>query len=184
MQTGQRLAPLLWLLAAPLVAQNGPSPARPAPMTMPMAPTAPMAMEHSSPPQSPAPLPDLLQGVAARAPRKLEDFLAMADRNNPTLQQVAAIIRRSQAEAKQAALYPNPTVGYEGDQIRGGSYGGGEQGGFIAQTIVLGGKLGLRRNIYEQQKQSDTMTAEAQLAGHVDGAAQSLHALPDRKSVV
>jgi cobalt-zinc-cadmium efflux system outer membrane protein len=120
-------------------------------------------MDHSSPPQSPAPSPELLQGVAARAPRKLEDFLAIADRNNPTLQQAAALVRRSQAEAKQAALYPNPTVGYEGDQIRGGSYGGGEQGGFIAQTIVLGGKLGLRRNIYEQQKESDSIAAEVQL---------------------
>jgi len=156
MQTGQRLASLLWLFAAPLVAQNGQQP----PM---QPPTAPMTMDHSSPPQSPAPPPELLQGFAARAPRKLEDFLAIADRNNPTLQQAAALVRRSQAEAKQAALYPNPTVGYEGDQIRGGSYGGGEQGGFIAQTIVLGGKLGLRRNIYEQQKESDSIAAEVQL---------------------
>ncbi len=134
-------------------------------MTAPMAMDQPMAtdpMSHSSPPQSSAPAAELLQGVAGRPARKLEDFLAMADRNNPTLQQAAAIIRRSQAEAKQAALYPNPTVGYEGDQIRGGAYGGGEQGGFIAQTIVLGGKLGLRRNIYEQQKNADTIAAEVQ----------------------
>ncbi len=109
------------------------------------------------------PAPELLQGVASRAPLKLEDFLAMADRNNPTLQQAAAIVRRSEAQATQAALYPNPTVGYEGDQIRGGSYGGGEQGGFVAQTILLGGKLGLRRDIYQQQKQSDQVAAEAQL---------------------
>ena len=86
----------------------------------------------------------------------------MADRNNPTLQQAAAMVRRSEAEAAQAALYPNPSIGYEGDQIRGGSYGGGEQGGFVAQTIVLGGKLGLRRDIYQQQKQSDQIAAEAQ----------------------
>jgi cobalt-zinc-cadmium efflux system outer membrane protein len=123
-----------------------------------------MVMENSSPNQPrPSPAPELLRGVASRTPLRLEDFLAMADRNNPTLQQAAAIVRRSEAEARQAALYPNPTVGYQGDQIRGGSYGGGEQGGFVAQTIVLGGKLGLRRNIYEQQKQSDTIAAEAQL---------------------
>jgi len=134
-------------------------------MSTPMqAPMAPMAMNHSSPPQSPAPAAELLQGVSEHPALKLEDFLAMADRNNPTLQQAAALIRRSQAEAKQAALYPNPTVGYEGDQIRGGSYGGGEQGGFIAQTIVLGGKLGLRRNIYDQQKNAATIAAEVQRA--------------------
>jgi len=145
----KRLAPVLWLATAPLFAQQPPM--------------AGMQMDHSSPPQSPALAPQLLQGVATRPPVKLEAFLAMADKNNPTLRQAAALIRRSEAEARQAALYPNPTVGYEGDQIRGGSYGGGEQGGFVAQTIVLGGKLGLRRNIYEQQKQSDTIAAQAQL---------------------
>jgi outer membrane protein, heavy metal efflux system len=150
----KRFAPVLWLCAAPLFAQTGQQPAM---QSMQMPPG--MSMEKPS-----TPVPQLLQGVASRPPLKLEDFLALADKNNPTLQQAAAIIRRSEAEAKQAALYPNPSVGYEGDQIRGGSYGGGEQGGFVAQTIVLGGKLGLRRNIYEQQRQSDQIAAEAQLA--------------------
>jgi len=178
MQTRRRLASLLWLFAAPLVAQNGQQP----PMQPPM---APMAMDHSSPPQSPAPPPELLQGFAARAPRKLEDFLAIADRNNPTLQQAAALVRRSQAEAIQAALYPNPTVGYEGDQIRGGSYGGGEQGGFIAQTIVLGGKLGLRRNIYEQQKESDNIAAEVQrLRVHNDVTQMFYNAVSAQQTVL
>jgi outer membrane protein, heavy metal efflux system len=146
----KRFGSILWLCAAPLFSQNAPQPS----MQMPG-----MATEKSV-----VPAPKLLEGVASRAPLKLEAFLALADKNNPTLQQAAAIIRRSEAEARQAALYPNPTIGYEGDQIRGGSYGGGEQGGFVAQTIVLGGKLGLRRNIYEQQKQSDQIAAEAQLA--------------------
>ncbi|MGC2399505.1 MAG: TolC family protein, partial [Acidobacteriaceae bacterium] len=66
--------------------------------------------------------PELLPGVASRPPLKLEDFLVMADRNNPTLRQAQAVVRRSEAEARQASLYPNPSVGYEGDQIRGGSY--------------------------------------------------------------
>jgi outer membrane protein, heavy metal efflux system len=121
------------------------------------------------------PAPQLMQGVASRTPRKLEDFLTAADKNNPTLQQAAAIVRRSQAEAKQAALYPNPSVGYEGDQIRGGSYAGGEQGGFVGQTIVLGGKLGLRRDVYEQQKRSDEVAAEAQLARVHNDVAQMFY---------
>src|SRR3984885_584455 len=141
----KRLASVLWLCTVPLIAQNAQMPG--------------MVMEK---PLS-APAPELLQGVASRTPLKLQDFLTMADRNNPTLQQAAALIRRSEAEAAQAALYPNPSIGYEGDQIRGGSYGGGEQGGYVAQTIVLGGKLGLRRDIYQQQKQSDQIAAEAQL---------------------
>jgi outer membrane protein, heavy metal efflux system len=132
-----------------------------------------------------APAPELLQGIATRAPLKLQDFLNMADRNNPTLQQATALIRRSEAEAAQAALYPNPSVGYEGDQIRGGSYGGGEQGGYVAQTIVLGGKLGLRRDICQQQKQSDQIAAEAQLKRvHSEVTQMFYHALSAQQMVL
>ena len=132
-----------------------------------------------------APAPELLQGIASRAPLKLQDFLTMADRNNPTLQQAAAMVRRSQAEGVQAALYPNPSVGYEGDQIRGGSYGGGEQGGFVAQTIVLGGKLGLRRDVYQQQKQSGQIAAEAQLKRvHSEVTQLFYHALSAQQTVL
>jgi len=152
----KRFASVLWVCAVSLFAENPPVPA-----------------------------PQLLPGVASRAPLKLEDFLASADKNNPTLQQAAAIVRRSEAEAKQAALYPNPSVGYEGDQIRGGSYGGGEQGGFVAQTIVLGGKLGLRRDIYEQQKRSDQIAAESQLSRvHNDVAQMFYDALSAQQMVV
>jgi cobalt-zinc-cadmium efflux system outer membrane protein len=108
------------------------------------------------------PAPELLKDVAARPAMALADFEALADVHNPTLKQANALIRRSQEQAHQAALYPNPSVGYQGEQIRGGSYGGGEQGGFVQQTVVLGGKLGLRRNIYEQQKLSDQIGVEEQ----------------------
>jgi outer membrane protein, heavy metal efflux system len=152
----KRFASVLWVCAVSLFAENPPVPA-----------------------------PQLLPGVASRAPLKLEDFLASADKNNPTLQQAAAIVRRSEAEAKQAALYPNPSVGYEGDQIRGGSYGGGEQGGFVAQTIVLGGKLGLRRDIYVQQKRSDQIAAESQLSRvHNDVAQMFYDALSAQQMVL
>jgi cobalt-zinc-cadmium efflux system outer membrane protein len=108
------------------------------------------------------PAPELLKDVAGRTPMALADFEAFADANNPTLKQANAFVRRSQEQARQAGLHPNPSVGYQGEQIRGGSYGGGEQGGFVQQTVVLGGKLGLRRNIYEQQKQSDQIGVQEQ----------------------
>ena len=108
------------------------------------------------------PAPELLKDVATRTPMAQADFEALADANNPTLKQANALVRRSQEQAHQAGLYPNPSVGYQGEQIRGGSYGGGEQGGFVQQTVVLGGKLGLRRNIYDQQKRSDQIEVEEQ----------------------
>ncbi len=176
MQTGKRIAPMLWLVTLPLLAQNGQQPS----MQMGRDGDGEIAADAVA-----EPAPELLPGIAARTPLKLEYFLDSADRNNPTLQQAAAIVRRSEAQARQASLYPNPTAGYEGDQIRGGSYGGGEQGGFVAQTIVLGGKLGLRRNIYEQQKQSDTMAAEAQLLRvHNDVTQMFYNALSAQQTVL
>jgi outer membrane protein, heavy metal efflux system len=70
------------------------------------------------------PAPELLKDVAARTPMALADFQALADANNPTLRQANALVRRSQEQARQAGLYPNPSIGYQGEQIRGGSYGG------------------------------------------------------------
>jgi outer membrane protein, heavy metal efflux system len=129
--------------------------------------------------------PELLQEVSARSPKKLSEFIQLADDDNPTLKQAAAIVRRSAAEAKQAGLYPNPSVGYQGEQIRGGSFGGGEHGAYIAQSIVLGGKLGLRRNIYEQQKKSDEAAAEAQIERvHSDVTQAFYKALAAQETIV
>jgi len=108
------------------------------------------------------PVPDLLKEVAGHPAKTLADFLAMADKSNPTIAEANALVQRSSAQARQAGLYPNPTVGYQGEQIRGGSYGGGEHGGFIQQTIVLGGKLGLRHSIYDQQMHADEIGVEEQ----------------------
>lgn len=137
-------------------------------MAMPGCPQ-PSTQEHGSP-ESPAytigadlPVPELLKDVSGRPPVSLAEFMSAADAHNPTVLEAKALARRSGAEAHQAGLYPNPTVGYQGDQIRGGSYGGGEQGGFIQQTIVLGGKLGLRREIYNQQQRSDQIGVQEQI---------------------
>jgi len=71
----------------------------------------------------------------------LEELQQMALQNNPTFAQAAANIRAAEGRKKQSGLYPNPTVGYQGEQIRGGSFHGGEQGFFLQQDVVLGGKL-------------------------------------------
>ena len=71
----------------------------------------------------------------------LDRALETARLHNPTLRQADAGIRVAKARAQQEGLYPNPTVGYFGDEIRGGESGGGKQGFFVEQTIVTGGKL-------------------------------------------
>src|SRR5712671_1980465 len=94
----------------------------------------------------------------------LEELQQMALQNNPTFAQSAANIQAAEGRKKQSGLYPNPTVGYQGEQIRGGSFHGGEQGFFVQQDIVMGGKLGLNRKIFDQElKQAQTEGEEQKL---------------------
>jgi cobalt-zinc-cadmium efflux system outer membrane protein len=91
----------------------------------------------------------------------LEELQQMALKNNPTFAQSAANIQAAEGRKRQSGSYPNPTVGYQGEQIRGGSFHGGEQGFFVQQDIVLGGKLGLNRKIFDQElKQAETEAEE------------------------
>jgi cobalt-zinc-cadmium efflux system outer membrane protein len=87
--------------------------------------------------------------VAAQDGMRLEELEQMALANNPTMAQVQANLRAAMGLTTQAGLYPNPTLGYYGDEIRGGYLGGGKQGVFVSQTIVLGGKLRAARRVGE-----------------------------------
>jgi outer membrane protein, heavy metal efflux system len=94
----------------------------------------------------------------------LEELQQMALQNNPTFAQAAANIQAAEGRKKQSGLYPNPTVGYQGEQIRGGSFHGGEEGFFVQQDIVLGGKLALNRKIFDSElKQAETEAEEQKL---------------------
>jgi outer membrane protein, heavy metal efflux system len=92
----------------------------------------------------------------------LEQVQEIASESNPTLRQAEAEIRAAKARAQQSGLYPNPTVGYTGDEIRGGSVGGGKQGFFVQQTIVTGGKLGLSREVFGKDAKLAALEAEEQ----------------------
>lgn len=76
----------------------------------------------------------------------LSELEEIALQNNPTL--AAAAARMSAAEGKQlqAGLLPNPKLGYHGMEI-GNRRTAGQQGGFIRQQIITGGKLRLDRAI-------------------------------------
>ena len=133
---------------------------------------------------SETPAPDLLKDVFARPVMQLEDFQKFALATNPTLRQIGALDRRSSAQARQVGLYPNPVVGYQGEQIRGGSFGGGEQGAFVQQTFVLGGKLGLRRNVFQQQRREDEIGASEQRYRVLSDVGQSFYSVLAEQEVV
>src|SRR5246127_5158816 len=92
----------------------------------------------------------------------LEELQQMALQSNPTFAQAIANVQAAQGRKKQSGLYPNPTVGYQGEQIRGGSFHAGEEGFFVQQDIVLGGKLGLNRKIFDQELQQAVTEADEQ----------------------
>jgi cobalt-zinc-cadmium efflux system outer membrane protein len=92
----------------------------------------------------------------------VEQFEKIARESNPTLRQAEAEIRAANARRQQAGLYPNPTVGYTADEVRGGSVGGGKQGFFVEQTIVTAGKLGLSRNVFANEANIAAIEAEEQ----------------------
>ena len=79
----------------------------------------------------------------------LEKLLELARDNNPTLKQAVALIEGEEGKAKQAGLWPNPTLNYIGEQITEDGTAGEFQGGSIRQRIVTGGKLALSRQKYE-----------------------------------
>src|SRR5947209_61016 len=86
----------------------------------------------------------------------------IASDSNPTLRQAEAEIRAAKARQQQAGLCPNPTVAYTGDEIRGGSVGGGKQGFFVQQTVVTGGKLGLSRGVFGKDVKLAELEGEEQ----------------------
>jgi Cu/Ag efflux protein CusF len=90
-------------------------------------------------------------GVTTQGGLRLEALEQMALATNPTVAQAQANMRVAAGLVRQAGLYPNPTVGYYGDEIRGGFSRGGKQGGFVSQTIVTGGKLRAARRVAELQ---------------------------------
>ncbi len=130
------------------------------------------------------PAPELLGEIVGREPKSLEQFLTMADKANPTLAEAQRNVDRSRAQAHQVSLPPDPTVGYNGDHIRGGEYHGGEQGAFVSQDFVLGRKLALRRDVYRAEGKLNEYAVEVQRARvHNDVARAFFDTLAAQQSV-
>lgn len=109
-----------------------------------------------------APAQSRSENPSTEAGLTLEQLQQMALANNPTLGQAQAGIRAATGRTRQAGLWPNPTVGYAGEEFRGGSFGGGQHGAFIQQNVILGGKLGLERKVFAAEGQQAEAEAREQ----------------------
>lgn len=114
----------------------------------PAEPAFPVPLESSELPRITGPLPVMTAGDATPIgpDLTLDDLQAMALGANPTLEQARAEILRARGNQVQAGLYPNPIVGYTASEVS--ADGAGQQGVYLQQMFVTGGKLRLSRCIY------------------------------------
>jgi cobalt-zinc-cadmium efflux system outer membrane protein len=83
----------------------------------------------------------------------LAELEGMALANHPGLSQAVARVRAAQGEWLQAGLPPNVVVGYAGNQM-GDQGTAGQQGGYLEQEFVTGGKLRLNRAVASAEVQA------------------------------
>ena len=91
--------------------------------------------------------PSTSHQLASRAtPLTLANLEGIAFQHNPTLAAAAARMNVARGRQLQAGLYPNPVVGYHATEI--GNLGtAGQQGAFVSQRFITGGKLRLDQAI-------------------------------------
>ena len=84
-------------------------------------------------------------------PITLAELEQLALQNNPTATAATAGIEAARGRTRQAGAWPNPVIGYSGEEIKTGDLDArGEHGFFVEQTIPLGGKLRLSSDVFQK----------------------------------
>jgi cobalt-zinc-cadmium efflux system outer membrane protein len=104
---------------------------------------------------------DVLPQPPPRKAFTLAELEQLALQNNPSLGVAAANVSAARGRQVQSGLPSNPTVGYVATDI-GEDNSAGEQGGFISQQFVTGGKLGLNCAIGAKEVQEFGARRQAQ----------------------
>ena len=95
---------------------------------------------------------ELLPPVEGDTGLTLEQLEGLALGANPSLARAASLVGAARGNWVQVGLRPNPSIGYEGQQL--GSGGLAEQHGVLfSQEIVRGGKLQLNRAVADRERQ-------------------------------
>lgn len=159
------VAVVLWTASVPqqACAASPQRPVYPEPVPAPGA----LAASAAEPQLAPGP-----QGLVYRQPVpaaaadlgeiSVEELLALARSNNPTLAQAAQQVAALRGKWLQAGLYPNPAVGYLGDDL-GAEGTAGKQGATFSQQLVTAGKLRLDRAVAAREIKQAQQAWELQL---------------------
>ena len=102
-------------------------------------------------------------GAAQQPSVNLADLERMALKNNPTLAQAEAAVRVAEGQRRQAGLWPNPVLGYQGEEFAFRAFSDkAEHIFFWEQEIPLGGKLKKSKRIFESARAAAAADVEAQ----------------------
>lgn len=98
----------------------------------------------------------------------LQDLEQLALMQNPAIAQADARVRALRGKWVQVGLPPNPSAGYMAAEI-GDEGRAGQQGGYVGQDFITGGKLGLNRAVVSQEiQQAEQNLAAMQLRTQTD----------------
>jgi outer membrane protein, heavy metal efflux system len=121
--------------------------------------------------------PARAQTTSGASPITLAELERLAFQNNPTTTAAAAGIDAARERTRQAGAWPNPLIGYSGEEIKTGDLDRrGEHGFFIEQTIPLGGKLRLSRDVFEKTIQQAEAARDLQRLRIVSSVRQTYYA--------
>lgn len=95
-------------------------------------------------------------------PLTVSELERRALESNPTTRGAGAQAEAVRGTAAQAGAWPNPVVGYVGDELGGNGSPRGSHGFFVEQTIPLGGKLALSRQVFEKAAEQADAFVELQ----------------------
>jgi len=90
----------------------------------------------------------------------LETLQQLALNNNPAVLQGSSAANKAAGIRTQVGLGPNPTIGYSGQEI-GNDGAAGQQGAFVSQTFVRGGKLAANQDVVGHEQQAILWQVEA-----------------------
>lgn len=94
----------------------------------------------------PEPIPAPVADSKAAQPFTLAEAESLVTALHPALRADAARVQAARGNWVQVGLKPNPEVGYSGNEM-GNDGRAGQQGGFVSQEFVTGGKLDLNRAV-------------------------------------
>src|SRR5262245_25769885 len=90
--------------------------------------------------------------AAAPARLRLEDLERKALAANPTIAQAAAVVKAAEGRRRQEGLFPNPVIGYKGEELTTDRFRFTRQtkhAWFIEQSLITGRRLKRSRQVWE-----------------------------------